>query len=349
MPRSARSVQTAEAELQEFQGTMDTKLVANDIRMDSMEASIGDLQRGQTILQQGFTELKLELASFMAHINAKLEPPPRVNLEKGESSHNNQHIEYNNNLNPPPPEYPHRDNNLPRFPRLEFPKFDGMNPRGWVRKCEQYFEFCPIHEDYKVSYASVHFDAQAECWYAAYIKPLGRVRWEQFTKDMYARFSLTNGISVMGSFNRLVQTGSIGEYFNQFEEMRAQVVQEFDYLDETYFCMSFIGGLKPEIRSRVEQFEVDTLSKAIHIARREEVAIQSLFKNPRAIQPSFLSSNPYHTLSKSTSTVFPSKPPMLKPTPLQTLPFQPNLNPYQGLPQKGLLPTPPRHPQELTN
>ncbi|KAK2988870.1 hypothetical protein RJ640_018308 [Escallonia rubra] len=260
MPRSVRSAQTAEAELQEFQGTMDTKLVANDIRMDSMEASIGDLQKGQTIMQQGFTELKLELASFMAHINAKLEPPPRGNLEKGESSHRNHHIEFHNNHNLPPPEYPPRDNNLPRFPRLDFPKFDGINPRGWVRKCEQYFEFCPIHEDYKVSYASVHFDAQAECWYAAYIKPLGRVRWEQFTKDLYARFSLTNGVSVMGSFNRLVQTGSIEEYFNQFEEMRAQVVQEFAYLDETYFCMSFIGGLKPEIRSRVEQFELLQMS-----------------------------------------------------------------------------------------
>ncbi|KAK2988869.1 hypothetical protein RJ640_024050 [Escallonia rubra] len=279
-------------------------------------------------MQQGFTELKLELASFMAQINAKLEPPPRVNLERGESSHKNHRIEYNINHNTPPPEYPHRDNNLPKFPKLEFPRFDGMNPRGWVQKCEQYFKLCPIHEDYKVSYASVHFDAQAECWYATYIKPQGRVRWEQFVKDLYARFSLTNGISVMGNFNRLVQAGSVEEYFNQFEEMRAQVVQEFDYLDETYFCMSFIGGLKPEIRSRVEQFEVDTLSKAIHIARREDVAIQSLFKTPRALQSSLISTNQCHTLTKSNftphgpgTTAFPSRPPILKPTPLQAIPF----------------------------
>ncbi|KAK2968998.1 hypothetical protein RJ640_007863 [Escallonia rubra] len=177
-------------------------------------------------------------------------------------------------------------------------------------------------QDYKVSYASVHFDAQAECWYAAYIKPLGRVRWEQFVKDMYARFSLTNGISVMGDFNKLIQVGSVDEYFNNFEAMRAHVVQEFDYLDENYFCMSFIGGLKHEIRSRVEQFEVDTLSKAIHIARREEVAIQNLFKTPRTLQPTLLSSNQSHSFTKFNSTThgpgttaFPSKTPILKPFP----------------------------------
>ncbi|KAK2989789.1 hypothetical protein RJ640_022560 [Escallonia rubra] len=351
MPQSVRGTQTAEAELQEFQGTMDTRLATNDIRMDSMEATIGDLQRGQTVLLQGFTELKLEIASFMAQINAKLEPPPRINLEKGDSSHQNHRMEYTNNHNIPPPECPPKDNSLPKFPKLTFPRFEGMNPKGWVRKCEQYFKFCPLHEDYKVSYASVHFDAQAECWYVAYIKPLGRVRWEPFVKDMYARFSLTNGISVMGDFNRLVQVGSVDEYFNNFEAMRAQVVQEFDYLDENYFCMSFVGGLKPEIRSRVEQFAVDTLSKAIYIARREEVAIQNLFKTLRTLQPTLISSNQSHSFTRFNytphgpgTTTFHSKNQILKPTPLQALPFKPHPILNYNTPQRGLLPTPPRPP-----
>ncbi|KAK2985220.1 hypothetical protein RJ640_009323 [Escallonia rubra] len=55
-------------------------------------------------------------------------------------------------------------------------RFTGENPRGWVRKSEQYFEFFPIHDNYKVSYAFVHFDAHAECWFAASIKPLARLR-----------------------------------------------------------------------------------------------------------------------------------------------------------------------------
>ncbi|KAK2968620.1 hypothetical protein RJ640_000356 [Escallonia rubra] len=214
-----------------------------------------------------------------------------------------------------------------------------MNPRGWVRKCEQYFELCPIHEEYKVSYASVHFDAQAECWYAAYSKPLGRVGWEQFVRDLFARFSLTNGISVMGDFNRLVQTGSVDDYFNQFESMRAQVVQEFDYLDEGYFCASFIGGLKPEIRSRVEQFEVNSFLKAILIARREEVAIQNLFKTHKPMPSANLNFNhtkPNPLLSGTSAPSSFSKPPLQ--------PSRHPINPNPSSFQRGLLPTPPRPP-----
>ncbi|KAK2983406.1 hypothetical protein RJ640_012329 [Escallonia rubra] len=121
--------QLDEAELQEVQEAMEARFAANDIRMTYIKAIIGDLQRGQSALQQGFSELKFQLA---------------------------------------------------------------------------------------------------ECWYSAYIKSLGKVSSEKFVKDLYVRFSLTNGISVMGDFNRLVQTGSVDEYFNKFKSMRAHVVQEFD-------------------------------------------------------------------------------------------------------------------------
>lgn len=35
----------------------------------------------------------------------------------------------------PTPWHPHQN------PKLDFPKFDGMDPRGWVIQCEQYFDF----------------------------------------------------------------------------------------------------------------------------------------------------------------------------------------------------------------
>ncbi|KAK2985713.1 hypothetical protein RJ640_002944, partial [Escallonia rubra] len=313
MPRSVKNNQPVEAEVQEIQEAMETRFTTNNIRMSSVEAMIGDLQRGHASLQERLTELKFELVSFIAKMDAKLEPLIRTSTEKGESSNRHARIEHTHHqYTPPPPPVTFLNTHTPpKFPKLAFPRFDGMNPRGWVRKCEQYFELCPIHEEYKVSYASVHFDAHAECWYAAYIKPLGRVGWEQFVRDLYVRFSLTNGISVMGDFNRLVQTGSVDDYFNRFESMRAQVVQKFDYLDEGYFCASFIGGLKPEIKSRVEQFEANSLLKAILIARREEVAIQNLFKVHKSIPSANLNFNhtkTNHLLSATTLIEAPNKP-----------------------------------------
>ncbi|KAK2966031.1 hypothetical protein RJ640_012290 [Escallonia rubra] len=270
MPRSVKNNQLVEVEHQEVQEVLGTRLATYDVRMASIEATMGDMQRG-------FSDLKFELSKFMAQTNARVEAQSKSTSDRGESSHKNNRSEYNHQQNTPPPFI----GNLPppRLPKLSFPRFSGDDPRGWVRKAEQYFDLCPVHEDYKVPYASVHFDAQAEHWYAAYIKPIENVDWDFFVRDLYARFSVLTGVSVLGEFNKLHQMGTVDDYFNRFEALRAQVVQEFDYLDESYFCMSFIGGLRPEIQSRVEQFEVGSLTKAIYIARREEVAIQNLLRS----------------------------------------------------------------------
>ncbi|KAK2976748.1 hypothetical protein RJ640_024155 [Escallonia rubra] len=364
MPRSVKNTQSTEADIHEAQEAIVHRLAANDIRMSSMEASIGDLQKIGTAVYQSVSELKFELANLIAEIKAKEVTHTRLATDKGESSNRNPRIDFIHQpsvntlpVTTPPPE----GNPLPKFPQLCFPRFNGENPMGLVRKSEQYFEFCPINDDYKVSYASVYFDEQAECWYAAYIKPLGRVSWEQFVVDLYARFSLTNGVSVIGEFNKLVQTGTVDDYFNRFESMRAQVVQEFDYLDENYFCVSFIGGLKPEIRSRVEQFEVESMSKAIHIARREEVAIHCLFKSHRPMLNSTANSSQHHSLTKPLSSNFGPNPlnnsskttlnpSIFKPNPLQALPYRPTPNTNPVNPHKGLLltPPPPKPPLEPT-
>ncbi|KAK2990607.1 hypothetical protein RJ640_019887 [Escallonia rubra] len=348
MPRSVKNNQHTEMENHEFQEAMGKRLAAYDVRMASVEATMGDLQRSNSALHQSFSDLKLELADFMAQMNARTEPNHKTNAERGEPSHKHNRLEFRLQQNTPPP----HTGNLPppKLPKLSFPRFSGDDPRGWVRKAEQYFELCPIHEDYKVPYASVHFDAQAEYWYAAYIKPVENVDWNSFVTDLNARFSVLTGVSVLGEFNKLQQIGTVDDYFNRFEALRAQVVQEFDYWDESYFCMSFIGGLKPEIQSRVEQFEVESLTKAIHIARREEVAIQNLLKSHKSMhtaattsnyiqtpyKPTFTSPGPSYKTTTPTTTA--------KPATVQPMPLKPPALPYTNSFQKGLLPTPPRPP-----
>ncbi|KAL0429975.1 UNVERIFIED_CONTAM: hypothetical protein Sradi_0623500 [Sesamum radiatum] len=55
---------------------------------------------------------------------------------------------------------------FPSISKLEFPKFNGDDPRGWIRKCQWYFQTVyTIPEDQKVSLASVHFEGKAELWF----------------------------------------------------------------------------------------------------------------------------------------------------------------------------------------
>ncbi|KAK2976727.1 hypothetical protein RJ640_024966 [Escallonia rubra] len=342
MPRSVKNNQLTETENHDFQEAMGNRFAAYDVRMASVEATMGDLQRGNSTLHQSFSDLKLELTSFMAQMNTRTENSHKTNTERGESSHRHNRMEFGLQQNTQPP----HTGNLPppQLPKLSFPRFNGDDPKGWVRKAEKYFDLCPIHEDYKVPYASVHFDAQAEHWYAAYIKPVENVDWESFVKDLYARFSVLTGVSVLGEFNKLQQTGRVDDYFNKFEALRAQVVQEFDYLDESYFCMSFIGGLRPEIQSRVEQFEVGNLTKAIYIARREEVAIQNLLKGHKSLHTAVPISNYTQTSYKPTFTNPGPSYKTAKPTTTQLIPSKPPALPYTSSFQRGLLPTPRRPP-----
>jgi len=42
-------------------------------------------------------------------------------------------------------------------PKMEFPKFDGENPKLWQQQCETYFEVFRVQECYKTRYAVLNF------------------------------------------------------------------------------------------------------------------------------------------------------------------------------------------------
>ena len=47
--------------------------------------------------------------------------------------------------------------NLYINPRVEFPIFEGSNPKGWIKKCTRYFSLCRIEDEQKVDLAALHF------------------------------------------------------------------------------------------------------------------------------------------------------------------------------------------------
>lgn len=56
---------------------------------------------------------------------------------------------------------------LPRsapYPKLEFPKFSGENPRWWRDQCEMYFEVYAVHPALKTRFAALNFTGPATTW-----------------------------------------------------------------------------------------------------------------------------------------------------------------------------------------
>uniref|UniRef100_A0A803N9Q4 Uncharacterized protein n=1 Tax=Chenopodium quinoa TaxID=63459 RepID=A0A803N9Q4_CHEQI len=72
-------------------------------------------------------------------------------------------------------------------PKLDFLKFDGSNPRIWIKKCCKYFVLCKIPDDKKVDLASLNMIDKAENWVSSYLANKSAVDWNDFVIDVTSR------------------------------------------------------------------------------------------------------------------------------------------------------------------
>ena len=54
---------------------------------------------------------------------------------------------------------------IPKQVRLEFPKFDGEDPTGWIYKANQYFKYYEIPNHERILMASYYMEGPALVWF----------------------------------------------------------------------------------------------------------------------------------------------------------------------------------------
>ena len=106
----------------------------------------------------------------------------------------------------------HGGNSIHFNPKVEFPYFDGHDPKGWIKKCIRYFGLCKIPDDQKVDLASLHLQGPAGTWFGSYITRRRGLTWDEFIVDICARFRDNLGSKVVEDFNRLQQIGTLDDY-----------------------------------------------------------------------------------------------------------------------------------------
>lgn len=92
-------------------------------------------------------------------------PPP--NFSHQGFSHIPLYSHPSHNLPPPSPQPPNIHFNP--MPKLEFPKFDGNDPKGWLTRMDQYFDFIPMDDIKKVKLAGLYCEGKANIWFRFYI------------------------------------------------------------------------------------------------------------------------------------------------------------------------------------
>ncbi|XP_026396090.1 uncharacterized protein LOC113290721 [Papaver somniferum] len=174
------------------------------------------------------------------------------------------------------PNHPTDEGVFPNYrPKVDFPRFDGVNLRAWICKCKKYFF---LHQDYQ--------------------EGKGAIYWDDFIIDVCTRFQELGHDSVVGEFNKLDQTGRVLEYQEQFEEVKALMLAKNKSLTEDYFIHSFVTGLKEYLRMVVQMFTPTTLQQVIFLARRQECIMDKYAHS----QPKFTNRLSYESNTLPTST-----------------------------------------------
>lgn len=148
-------------------------------------------------------------------------------------------------------------------PKMDFPKFNGENPRWWRDQCVLYFEVYGIPPQLKTRFAALNFQGAAATWLQT-VQWRGRVTdWEQLCELVFTKFDKDQYQNQLRQLESLKQTGSVQAYYEQFEKLAHGVLLYNPTYDDVYFVTRFMTGLKEEIRAAIilhRPQDVDTAS-----------------------------------------------------------------------------------------
>ncbi|KAK6137448.1 hypothetical protein DH2020_028805 [Rehmannia glutinosa] len=286
-----KDLQEAQKRLDQILQTESLKREASEIKLQEQIAGISDEMQGQMGgLNSKYEHLTHTLAAIqlqLLNLNKAKGPVDEESILGGPSPGMNtegsqQRTQYAPNSRMQV-EHPNMHIISP-IPKLDFPRFDGTNPRSWILKCSGYFKLIPnIPDSQKVTLASMHFEGKAAQWYQSFCMKQVEWTWQQFVEVISARFEELKEVKIIAEFNKLKHTGSYNDYVDKFEELKAcmLLMNNGDYSEE-YFVASFISGLSEELQSFVNMFEPTTLQQTIDLGRKQ---IQTLEAITRKMKP----------------------------------------------------------------
>ncbi|KAK6159411.1 hypothetical protein DH2020_006725 [Rehmannia glutinosa] len=185
------------------------------------------------------------------------------------------------------------------LPKIDFPRFDGTQPRSWILKCNGYFKLITnIPDHQKVTLASMHFEGKTAHWYQNFNTKQVELTWAQFVEIVSSRFEELKEARIIGEFDKLKHTGSYAEYVDKFEELRAcmLMMNKGNYTEE-YFVASFISGLSEESHAFINMFEPTTLHQTIELGRKQLCTMEAITKKVKGPNKTVMSSYNGSTLS----------------------------------------------------
>lgn len=140
-----------------------------------------------------------------------------------------------------------------------------------MRQVNKYFELAQVPDECKVDLATTYITGRADNWLRSTQVLRHEVSWEKFCRLICDRFAQASIFEILEKFHSLRQYSlSVSDYTDKFEEIMAVIREEHPYLQEHYYIVSFVNGLKPAIKCNLRPQRPATLSDAYWMARDYE-------------------------------------------------------------------------------
>ena len=192
-----------------------TRSTTNDDRLAALEISTHSLKQQTDSHREEFAGMKgaMEaLTDAVAKMSRAMESRG-IRVDENHSDDNRDHGSINRNRETREGSRGiHQGGLQTRFARLDFPRFDGDNPTGWIYKAEQFFHYQRTDDNEKVLLASFHLQDDALEWYQWYEQSQPNMTWEQFTQALCIHFGLSDYKDFDEALVKLQQTGTVREY-----------------------------------------------------------------------------------------------------------------------------------------
>lgn len=140
-----------------------------------------------------------------------------------------------------------------------------------MRKCNKYFAIYQVSDTSKIELVELYLDGKVDIWFQSLKMVKGRVTWSEFSEALVKRFGNKEDRDEVEEFNMLVQTDSVLEYQEKFEELRSLLLCRDPRFYEQYFISSFISRLKEELRPMVRLMKPQSLLEAFEVAQLQEI------------------------------------------------------------------------------
>jgi hypothetical protein len=158
------------------------------------------------------------------------------------------------------------------LPKLDFPKFQGDNPKIWKKKCETYFEVFSVPAHLQTRYATLNFTDKAALWLET-IEAKGRIElWIDLCNIVFDRWDKDQHSLTMHQILNIKQTRTVAEYIEKFDDLRHQLLLHDPSVSDVFFVTCFIEGLKDDISSVIalhRPVDMDIVSSLV-MMREEE-------------------------------------------------------------------------------